>query len=500
MKRLAWKAFTAAGLTLALVGCGPEMPAPEDLAGGTEFQEEKGPPPQEKVRALASSCTGSTSLVSGTPVTNISASAGEWSCTYTLNVPSGVTNLKFTTTSGSGDADLYVKFGSEPSQGVYDCLSNGSSNAETCAITTAQAGTYYVKVYGYKAVSGLSLTGSFTPSGPAGCTSTTTLSNGVPVNNLGVSEGSWSCIYLLYVPSGSSRVTFVSSGGSGDGDLYVRYGSSPNDTTYDCKSAGYGTDEVCTIDMPRSGTYYARLYGSGTFSGTSLTGLYTLTGNTGCTTTSGLVNNTPVSNVGAPASTFSCDYTLEVPSGATSLTFTTYGGSGGSARLYVKRGSAPTLSSYDCVSTSGTSTCTLTSPQSGLWHVRLYNASSSGTLSGATLRGTYVTSGGGTTGVLVNNQAVLDLSGATGSLRYWTITVPDGKAYLEVTATGGSGDADLYVRKDSRPDESNYGCRSMAGGNYERCYEGSPLPGTYYVMLKGYSDYSGVQLKAVYGP
>ncbi|WP_002631434.1 PPC domain-containing protein [Cystobacter fuscus] len=500
MKRFARKAFTASWLTLALVGCGPETSAPEEPTDGAGPLAEKGSPLPEQVQALASSCTGPSTLVSGTPVTNISASAGEWSCNYTLSVPSGATKLKFTTTSGSGDGDLYVKFGSEPTLGVYDCIANGSTNYETCDIPTAQAGTYHVKVYGSKAFSGLSLTGSFLASGPAGCTSTTTLSNGVPVNNIGVSGGSWSCIYSFYVPSGSTRVTFVSSGGSGDGDLYVRYGSSPNDTTYDCKSTGYGTDEVCTIDMPRTGVYYARLYGYGTFSGASLTGLYSLTGYPGCTTTSALVNNTPVSNVGAPASTFSCDYTLEVPSGATSLTFSGYGGSGASSHLYVKRGSAPTLSSYDCASTSGTSTCTFTSPQAGTWHVRVYNASSSGTLSGVTLRGTYVTSGGGGNGVLVNNQAVLNLSGATGSFRYWTITVPDGKSYLEVTAEGGSGDADLYVRKDLRPDESNYDCRSLAGGTYERCYEGSPLPGTYYVMLKGYSDYSGVQLKAVYGP
>ncbi|WP_187345218.1 hypothetical protein [Cystobacter ferrugineus] len=55
------------------------------------------------MQTLASSCTGPNTLVSGTSVTNIGASASEWSCTYTLNVPSGATNLKFTTTSGSGD-------------------------------------------------------------------------------------------------------------------------------------------------------------------------------------------------------------------------------------------------------------------------------------------------------------------------------------------------------------------------------------------------------------
>jgi hypothetical protein len=220
-------------------------------------------------------------------------------------------------------------------------------------VCDAQAGTYYVKVYGYAAFSGLSLKGSFIASGLAGCTSTATLSHGVPTNNIGVLAGSWSCIYLLYVPTGVTRLDFVTSGGTGDGDLYVRYGSSPNDTTCDCKSAGSGTNETCTITMPQSGVYDARMYGHGTFSGASLTGTYALTGYPGCTPTSELSNNSPISNVGAPASTFSCIYTLSVPGGATSLQFSTNVGTGATAHLYVKRGASPTLSSYDCAGTLG---------------------------------------------------------------------------------------------------------------------------------------------------
>jgi len=62
---------------------------------------------------------------------------------------------------GTGDADLYVKFGSQPSTTVNDCKSEGSTTAETCNIATAQAGTYHVLVYGYSAFSGMSLTGSY---------------------------------------------------------------------------------------------------------------------------------------------------------------------------------------------------------------------------------------------------------------------------------------------------------------------------------------------------
>ncbi|WP_186002061.1 PPC domain-containing protein [Corallococcus sp. Z5C101001] len=512
MKRLAWKAFAAAWLTWALAGCGEELESSADLAveapveGAAEAApvKEKGPPPEERLQALAAGCTGLIPLTSNVAVTNISANTGEWSCTYTLSVNSAASTLSFVTTSGSGDADLYVRYGAEPTTGTYDCKSDKSSNAESCAITNAQVGTYYVKLYGYAAFTGLSLTATYTPSGSSGCTSTTTLTNGVPASGLGTAAASWSCIYLLYVPTGATRVDFVTSGGTGDGDLYVRRGSSPNETTYDCKSSGSTNSETCTLNVTESGVYYARMYGYGAFSGASLTGTYTLSGGyPGCTTTSPLTNNSPTSGVSAPPGTFSCDYTLNVPAGATRLTVDTYGGSGGTAHLYVKRGSAPTMTAYDCAGTLGgthnSQTCTLNAPAAGTWHVKLYNAAPSLTLSGAFLRATYVSSGGGT-GVLVNNQTVSGLSGLKDSYRYWTLTVPAGQTALDVTTLGGTGDADLYIRRDAAPEDFVYDCRSMAAGNTESCHLGYLAAGVYHVMLKGYTDYSGVQLKASYAP
>jgi serine protease len=107
---------------------------------------------------------GGNVLTNGVPVSNIGGAAGSQQF-WTMNVPAGATNLKFVTSGGSGDADLYVKFGSAPTTSSYDCRSWSSTNAETCNITTAQAGTYHVLVQGYSAFSGLSLTGSYTTGG-----------------------------------------------------------------------------------------------------------------------------------------------------------------------------------------------------------------------------------------------------------------------------------------------------------------------------------------------
>ncbi len=118
-------------------------------------------------------------LTNGVAKTGISAAAGG-EVNYTLVVPAGATGLKFVTSGGTGDLDMYVKFGSAPTDTVYDCRPYASGNAETCNIATAQAGTYYVRLKAYSAFSGASLTGSYTTGGGGGTTQT--YSNATVVN------------------------------------------------------------------------------------------------------------------------------------------------------------------------------------------------------------------------------------------------------------------------------------------------------------------------------
>ncbi len=106
--------------------------------------------------------TGGT-LTKGVAVTNLSAATGT-SLNYTMVVPSGASNLTFTTSGGTGDSDMYVKFGSAPTDTVYDCRPYLSGNAETCTIAAPQAGTYYVRLKAYASFSGLSLVGNYSTS------------------------------------------------------------------------------------------------------------------------------------------------------------------------------------------------------------------------------------------------------------------------------------------------------------------------------------------------
>ncbi|WP_448565864.1 M4 family metallopeptidase [Thalassotalea ganghwensis] len=201
-------------------------------------------------------------LQNGVAKTGISGSAKSEKL-FKLDVPTGATNLTFSTVGGSGDADLYVKFGSEPTLNSYDCSSTSPTSDETCAISSIQAGTYYVMVQAWNDISGVTLTGSFD-------TSTGGLEPiDVSASNVSVSRGSWTR-YTYELPAGYSSMTVSMSGGSGDADLYVNHGSQSTLTNYDCRPYRNGNNESCDFQNPQAGTWYLDVYGYSNASGITL--------------------------------------------------------------------------------------------------------------------------------------------------------------------------------------------------------------------------------------
>jgi vibriolysin len=58
------------------------------------------------------------------------------------------------TLSGSGDPDLYIRFGSRPTTATYNCASYSPTATESCTVTVPAGQTQaYVGVYGYSAAS-----------------------------------------------------------------------------------------------------------------------------------------------------------------------------------------------------------------------------------------------------------------------------------------------------------------------------------------------------------
>ncbi len=67
---------------------------------------------------------------------------------------------------------------------------------------------------------------------------------------------------------------------------------------------------------------------------------------------------------------------------------------------------------------------------------------------------------------------------------------------LTVSLSGGSGDADLYVRKGSPPTTSSYDCRPYQNGNNEVCNLKAGSYETWYVGVYAYGSFSDVSLRA----
>ena len=207
---------------------------------------------------------GTTELQNNVAVSGVSGASGADN-DYFITVPAGASNLVMSISGGSGDADLYTKFGSAPSTSSYDCRPWKSGNSESCSVASPAAGKYYIKVHGYSSYSGVTVKASYsTGGGDGGGDSTDT------VNLPTVSTGNWSATYNETVQAGHT-VTFAISGGSGDADLYVRAGSAPTTSSYSCRPYKTGNNESCTFTPATTTTYYIKVRAYQTFSGVTLT-------------------------------------------------------------------------------------------------------------------------------------------------------------------------------------------------------------------------------------
>jgi len=260
-------------------------------------------------------------------------------------------------------AAIYQKAASTP--GMFHDVTTGSNGGYT-----AKAGWDYASGFGSLNMANFAAAMGSTPPPP------NVLVKDVPVSGINLATGA-NLVYTFTVPSGATNLTFKTTGGSGDADLYVQVGAAPTTTTYLQKSDGSTSTETVTIASPTAGTYYVLLNGYTASSGISLVASYQsgIPGNV-------LNNGVPVSGISL-ASGASSVYTFVVPAGRPSVTFKTSGGTG-DADLYVKLGSAPTTTSYLQKSNgaSNNESITINSPAGGTYYVLLkaYSAISGVTL------------------------------------------------------------------------------------------------------------------------
>ncbi len=436
---------------------------------------------------LLASHTGGvgTILSNGVPVTGISGASGSEQI-YRIDVPAGQTNLEIKISGGTGDCDLYVKFGAQPTMSDYDYRPFLSGNDETVSVGSPAGGTWFIMIRGYSAYSGVTLVASYGD--------VVTLGNNVPVHNISGTVGS-ERVYKIDVPSGQSVLEIKISGGTGNCDLYVRRGAKPTTSSWDYRPYLAGNNETVTINNPQGGTWYIMLRARTAYSGVTLNAYYWFTG-----TVTLLDNGVPVTGIAGAAGSERF-YRIMVPSGQAKLEISISGGTG-DADLYVKRDAVPTITDYDYrpYLIGNNETVTVNNPTSGNWliMIRGYQA-----YTGVTLVATF---GTGTIPdpdpviALSNGVPVTGLTGATGSEVYYKIDVPAGQASLEIETSGGTGDVDMYVRRGSKPTTTEWDHRPYLIGNNETVTINNPTAGTYFIMLRAYQAYTGVTLVATYVP
>jgi microbial collagenase len=280
---------------------------------------------------------------------------------FIMEVPESATALTFDISGGTGDADLYVKFGSAPTTNDYDCRPYKEGNTEHCDMENIQAGIYHVMLRGYNSFTDVNLVGNYrtqiansspiaildgpytantneiivmdsstssdsdgsivsqiwdfgdgtsstlvTPrhvyasaniytitltvtdnEGTSSTSSTTAtiepsttpttpgLQNGVIDLVSGITGGE--TFYTMTIPAGASNLSFSTSGGTGDVDMHVKFGSEATKTDYDCRPWKVGSKETCNINNDQAGTYYIMLLGYNDFTNVNLVGSYSIT-------------------------------------------------------------------------------------------------------------------------------------------------------------------------------------------------------------------------------
>lgn len=254
----------------------------------------------------------------------------------------------------------------------------------------------------------------------------------------------------------------------------------------------HGGPSSCGASGDNLSDYYGRFSVSWAGGGTNSTRLsnWLDAGNTGATTLNGIENGgggctPPAAPTGVTATATSqsqINLSWSASSGATSYTILRSTTSGGP---------------YSSVGTSATTSFSNTGLTCNTTYYYVVTASN-GTCSSGNSAQAQATTQACTGNVLSNGVPVTGISGATGNQQFWTMSVPAGASNLQFQISGGTGDADLYVRFGSPPTTSTYDCRPFLGGNNETCTFASPAAGTWHVMLVGFAAYSGVTLVGSY--
>jgi serine protease len=100
----------------------------------------------------------------------------------------------------------------------------------------------------------------------------------------------------------------------------------------------------------------------------------------------------------------------------------------------------------------------------------------------------------------INNNQAVALNAAEGTKLRYKFWVPKTKNQIVIKIFGGTGDADLFVRRDTQPTSNNWDFRPVLNGNNEQVTINNPTPSTggtwYHIMVDAFETIANVTLVA----
>ncbi|HEU5057545.1 MAG TPA: M4 family metallopeptidase [Kofleriaceae bacterium] len=315
---------------------------------------------------------------------------------------------------------------------------------------------------------------------PAAPPATVMLASGVPVGGI---SGPPDRTYAIDVPAGATSVTFTISGPNGDADLYGKFGTVPSNNDSEARSESAASNETITIQTDgRIGLYYAQVKAFSSYNNLSIVASFA----TGAPPSAELQNGVTRTELAGSAGSRT-PFVFVVPTGATSVSFSTAGGPG-NADLYVRKDAPPDIGDgqWDFRSNGSDNTEAIATGTNapGTWYVLVYGTTAFNALS---LTARHIS---------LYGRTWRDLAGEAGTKIRKSFKVVPGTTRLTLRITGGSGDADLYVRFGAKPTLARWDYRPYLEGNEETVVVNNPPVGTWYLMVNGKTAFSGVTMTA----
>ena len=274
-----------------------------------------------------------------------------------------------------------------------------------------------------------------------------------------------SILFRVVVPAGARNLIFETNSGTGDSDIFVRFGAHPTEIDFDGASLGPDTLEQVRFASPQAGVWYVKIEAARAFEGVNLSARYTRTAD---------AEAVPKLLPGPGHYTDAVRIQMKTALKTGIVRFTV---DGADPTAHSPAWSAPLKLTADT-------------------EVRAQ------TFDGETPRGPvlvapyFVTAAGSIT-TIQSGAALQHRAGMAGSEALFKITVPDATKRLNVLTRGGVGDITVFIRKGAPPAPGISNFKMPGVATRTDIIVKQPEAGDWFIVLRGRSNFSGVTIQAM---